>query len=254
MKRLIPVLALVAGLTTGLTQPVSAAAKPKLLEQEAAAIVAGTSSWLAFAWQAADDLVDFRVVVTDAGDATVRYPENTGGHTSPHQSADLMAGEIDFTAVEVTVPHDFGKKDIKLKLEASWSEGDKRRSSKFDARVPVVHYTGEYVEQLTHEAAIAAGQQTWVEVAFTSLGVRLDDFTVTVVDDRGLSITYPALGGSTSLDSNASLDAGETDVVRFAVDPSGAAPGTYELSLATRFVRGSTTDLVSGGLSLTIAP
>jgi hypothetical protein len=254
MTRRTAALVVVAGLIGALSPPANAAAKPELLTQDAAAIIAGTSSWLALAWQAFDDLSDFQVVVTDAGDATIRYPENTADHASPHQSADLMAGEIDFTAVEVTVPHDFGKREIKLKLEASWDEDGKRKTSKFDVKVPVAHYTGAYVEQITKEATVPAGAQTWVEVAYTSLGVRLDEFTVTVVDDGGLSVIYPGLGESTSLDSNASLDAGETDVVRFAVDPSGAAPGTYQLSLDTRFARGATTDLVGSGLTLTITP
>ncbi len=253
MMRRLFVLLLAIGLVALTAQPAFAKLKkPELLTEDAAAVVKGGSAWLALTWEAEDALEDFRVVVTDDDNAVIAYPESTGDYTAPFQSSDLVAGEIDFTAIRIDVPYDEKSKNLKITVQASWNNGERRDSSEFKVKIPLVDYQGEDFAQLTEEVTVPAGAATWVEVAYSGLAPQLEGFSVAAAEAGGLPITYPAYGDATSLDHDAVLDAGETDVVRFSVDTTNVPVGRYEVGLVIRYRSGGASGQSDGALVVTV--
>lgn len=258
------ILTLVALLVVSTAVPAAAAPKPKadkeveLTNYETAAIVAGDSAWIALNWVGGGgDAENFQLVVKkpDAG-VEVRYPTNTGTYTSLWADSTLTDGEYDFTAVHVTVPYAAGK-DIKLQFTLSYEQDGKARSRSFNVRVPVVQYSGgEDLQQVTDALGeLALGESAWVGVSYAGLAPRLDDFQLTVTDNGGLPIVYPAYGSSTSLYHNARLEDGETDVARFRVDAYDIPVGTYTIAILATYRKDAASAELVGSVTLeVIAP
>ncbi len=250
---------LAAGLVVSLAAPAAAdrPGKVELKSERAAAVTIGDTAWLAFTWKARGDLQDFRVVVEKTDGAEVSYPENTGTYSGPYQSPDLMDGEIDFTAIKVHVPSTEkvrGNSGIKLRLEASWRDGDRRRSSHHYVKIPVAAYEGADAAQVTDLVEVPAGDGAWVEVAYAGMAPLLDRFSVVVEADPALAITYPGYGANTSLHHDATLEDGETDVVRFFVDSSNASEGEYKIAVFASYARGDRPGGLEGVVTVSVIP
>ena len=256
MRRWI-ILVLLTCLVWSLSAPASAdrSGRVELVQERSAAVVVGDTAWLAFTWRAKGDLENFRVVVRRTDAAEFGYPENTATYSGPYQSPHLMDGEIDYTAIRVHVPESaraIRAKGFRLQLEASWDGGGRRQSSIHNVKVPTTVYRGADVAQVTDEVEVEAGTGVWVEVAYAGLAPVVDRFAVVVGAESALPITYPGYGSETSLHHDASLEDGETDVVRFFVDAAGASPGDYELKLAASFARGQRAGELDGSLTVSV--
>ena len=118
--------------------------------------------------------------------------------------------------------------------------------------MPTTVYQGTDVAQVTDEVEVTAGAGAWVEVAYSGLAPVVERFSVVVGAESALPITYPGYGSTTSLHHDASLEDGETDVVRFFVDAADAAPGDYELKLAASFARGERARGLDGSLTVSV--
>jgi len=253
------VFTLIIGLVLAAAAPASAArtGKVRLVTERAAAVVVGDTVWVSFTWRAEGDLPDFRVVARRSDRADISYPENTGSYTAPYQSADLMDGEIDFTAIRVHVPESSRSvrdKALQLQLQASWDAGGRRRTSVHNVKIPLAVYEGDDVAQVTDLVEVAAGSGAWIEVAYAGLAPRVDRFSVVVGADPAVPITYPGYGVNTSLHHDAALEDGETDVVRFFVDAADLDPGTYTLSVLASYTRGDQPDGVEGSVTVAVVP
>ena len=102
--------------------------------------------------------------------------------------------------------------------------------------------------------AVPAGEGGWVEVRYTGMAPSVDRFSVVVSDTDGLAITYPQYGTATSLHHDAVLEDRETDVVRFYVDTSDVAPGTYGLTLEATYAKGGAGSSIQSGLAVDVTP
>ena len=257
MRRWI-VTALASALLLAVAAPANAdrAGKVELLSERAAAVVVGDTVWLAFTWRAHGDLTDFRVVVRRADEAVVAYPENTATYTAPYQSPHLMDGEIDYTAIRVHVPASMEQrsKDVKLQLEASWDDSGRRRSAIHNVKVPIAFYEGADVAQVTDVIEVAAGEGTWVEVAYAGLAPLIERFSVVIDSSAPVPITYPGYGSDTSLHHDAALEDGETDVVRFFVDAADVKPGEFELTLLASYARGGRPGGIQDVVTVSVLP
>lgn len=256
MRRWI-LLSLLTGLVLSMANPAVAdrPGKVELVQERAATVVVGDTVWLAFTWRAQGDLENFQVVVRRTDSAEVTYPANTATYSGPYQSPHLMDGEIDYTAVRVHIPESSKtakSKEFKLQLEASWDSGNRRQSSIHNIKVPTMVYQGTDVAQVTDSVEVAAGDGAWVEVAYSGLAPVVDRFAVVVGTDPALPITYPGYGSKTSLHHDASLEDGETDVIRFFVDAADAEPGDYQVKLAASFSRGDSPSGLDGLLTVSV--
>lgn len=207
--------------------------KVRLLTSESATVTAGDTAWLGVNWTAKDGPVsDFSMVLHQEPkyDVQVAYPTNTGSFTGLMNGHELDEGEIDFSAIQVTVPADFSKKHVDLEFDVTYTDGGgDEHDKKFKIKVPVVQYTaGEHLVQHESVAELVPGSSAWVDVDFTGLAPVVDGLTMAVSGD--LSIVYPSYGTSTSLHGDDRLDDGETDTARFRVDVGDAAPGSYEIA------------------------
>ena len=254
-------LPIVLALIVGTAAPAVAAPKPdvdkdvELTNYETAAIVAGDSAWIALNWHGGGgDAENFQLVVKkpEAG-VEVRYPDNTGSYTSLWADDTLSDDEYDFTAVHVTVPYAAGS-EIKLQFALSYERDGKQKTNVFNVRVPVVQYSGgEDLQQVTASLGeVPLGESVWVGVSYAGLAPRLDDFVLSVTDNGGLPIVYPADGTSTSLHHNARLEDGETDIARFRVDAYDIQPGTYTIAVRATYRKDATTAELLGSVTLSV--
>lgn len=229
-------LALLLGLGLLATAAAPAAAKsddkaqPVLMEQDLAAVMAGTTSWVNLVWVADGDIHEFKVTAEGEDGVTVGYSPTTGDHSGPMQGYAMADRTIDTTALQITVPEGTKKKDVKLKVEVAWSYADGRESDsdKVSIKIPIVHHTGDDWEQVdTSRSLDWTADNGWVDVRFAGLAPRSDDMQMWLVDGAGLDVYLPQDDSEWSgPDHDAVLEINETDSIRFYIEP-GTASGTY---------------------------
>jgi hypothetical protein len=243
-------LLLIAGAPPALAAP-GGPAKVDTLTVQTGTVLAGDSAWVEIVWEATGgDAEDFQVTVKNPDPGwEIRYPENTGSYTSTWGDSTLSDGEIDFTAIHVTVPYGAGK-DAKLHLDASYSTDGKTHSQSFQVKVPVADYTGDDLTQAGGDATIDGSG--WVQVPFLGNAPRLDDFQMTASPSAGMTVSYPSDGASTSLAHDARLEGGESDYAAFFLDVSGTTPGTYTVPLRVTYSKDSTRGTWAGTVSITV--
>lgn len=200
-----------------------------------ATVLAGETAWVVLSWTAEDaDATGFRVVATtQVRGVTISYPVNTGDHTSLMDNDTLSEGEIDFTALQISVPHDRGG-NIRLNVEASWMEDGEREDDEFSVQVRVARWTGDDIGWSSDDAgSVSVGEPGWLGVAWTGIAPSLTNVQMSVSGPEGIIIGFPEGRGGrfTSLHFDSTLVRGETDVARFHVDASGLEPGTYSLRI-----------------------
>jgi hypothetical protein len=223
-------------------------ARVKMLTVQTGTVFAGDSSWIEVVWEASgNDADDFQVTVKrpDPG-WEIRYPESTGSYTSLWADATLSDGEIDFTAIHVTVPYN-ATRDVKLRLDVTWTSDGRQQRRTFLVKVPVAQYTGEDLTQVTTGVDMT-DSRGWVEVSFTGNAPRLDEFRLTATVPTGVSIEYPQ-GSFTSLAHDARLEGGETDFVAFYLE---AEPGTYEIPLSVTYTKDATQGTWNGAITVVV--
>ena len=230
-------------------------AKVSLVTKKTGAVVGGDSTWIQVDWKAkGGEATDFQVVVTNPDPGwEIRYPDNpeyTGSYTSLWADATLADGEIDFTAIHVTVPYN-ARKNVTLKLTATYTTGGKEESKGFTVKVPVTSYTGSDLTQVTTDIGSVAAPG-WVSVDFRGDAPRLDDFAMTVTAASGMTVDYPSSGAFTSLAHDARLEGGESDFAAFYLDPSGAAAGSYDLSVQVTYTKDATQGSWTGSITVTV--
>ena len=207
-------------LLAALAAPAGAAPKvkhePTLVNKEAAAIVAGVPTWVNVLWVADGPIDEFTVTAAAKG-VEVDYSPTTGDHAGPMNGYSLDSLETDFTALNLTVPEDYKKKSFKVTMVASWTQPDgKSKSKKFNLKVPVVHFDGDRDWQLVDdEAPLGTG---WVDVPVFGLAPNSDELRFTVADSGGVDVYLPQ-GVWTGPHHDSTVVAGESDVLRFYVEP-----------------------------------
>lgn len=213
----------------------------RLLTSETAAITRGDDGWVVLNWTAFGDVIDGveDVSVTlrkkAPKDVTVTYPANTGTYTSLWDNDVLSVGEVDFTALHVDVAEGYKKDEIKLDLNLSFSVEGERFRERHSIIVPVVTFTGQPVEQVTHDwGAASPTDARWFEIAFAGLAPAVTDFSVVVVEPAGMAVTYPQ-GSHTSLHFDDVLESRETDVVRLYIDPLAMSPGQHTVTVESTY-------------------
>ncbi len=220
-RRSIVALLSVLVMVVALAAPAGAAPKakhePTLVSREAAPVVAGVPTWVNVLW-VADGSIDEFTVTASVKDVEVAYSPTTGDHAGPMNGYALDHLETDFTALRLTVPEDYSKKDVKVTLVASWTRPDgKSMTKKFRVWAPVVHFDGDRDWQLVDdEASLGTG---WVEVPVFGLAPSSDDLRFTLADSDGVDVYLPQ-SDWTGPHHDSNLAAGESDVLRFFVEPS----------------------------------
>ncbi len=224
-------------------------AKVDMLTVQTGTVFAGDSAWVEILWEASgNDADDFQVVVKNPDPGwEIRYPENTGSYTSLYADATLTDGEIDFTAIHVTVPY-AASGDAKLHLQVSWTTDGKPHQQSYLVKVPVAQYSGDDLTRVTTQADVPV-PGGWVKVAFAGSAPRLDAFQMTVTPPEGVSVELPQ-GTYTSLARDARLERGETDFAAFHVE---APPGTYELQLAVSYTKDATPGSWTGTVTVKVS-
>ena len=226
-----------------------------IMSDGVATVVKGTESWVALTYTSDRAIEDVAITVQSrTRGVDIAYPENTADHTSFWTDSALDAGEIDFSAFQVAVGESVQKKsaNLRITLTARYAGDDLRGRDQviqqWTVKVPLVAHSGDDIEQVTEDlGSIPAGESRWVEVAYAGLAPRTNNVS-SVVSAPSLTVVYPSEGTQTSLHHDASLEFGETDVVRFLVDTSGVEPGVYEVKVGTTFDGGS----IDGVLNLEV--
>jgi hypothetical protein len=228
-------------------------AKVDTLTTQTGTVLAGDSAWIEIVWEASGgDAEDFQVTVKNPDPGwEVRYPDNTGSYSSTWGDSTLSDGEIDFTAIHVTVPYAAGK-DVKLHLEASYVSDGTSHSQSFQVKVPVAEYTGNDLSQVGGDTTIDGSG--WVQVPFMGNAPRLDGFQMTASPPGGLTVSYPGDGSFTSLAHDARLEDGESDYAAFYVDATDAEPDTYTIPLQVTYFKDSLVGTWDGSITITVQP
>ena len=194
MKHRIITTAIVTLLVIGTASPaIAKGPEANLKTKNTATIVAGDTSWVAINWQGkGGDITNFKVVAEAPSGVEVTYPENTPGFTGLMNGHVLSEKEMDFTALQVSVPYSQTKK-FKIKLLVSYDADGTTVEDDFDVTVPVAVYQADQdVAQVTDSAgSIPSGESAWMEIDFTGLAPMVEGFDVVVSDPAGLTVSYP---------------------------------------------------------------
>lgn len=248
------------GLVAAVASPAAAAngendrARPVLMEQDLAAVMAGTTSWVNLVWVADGDIDDVRVTAEGKDGITVGYSPTTGDHAGPMQGYAMADRSIDTTALRVTVPVDFEKRDIKMQVDVAWSQTDGVRDrANILIKIPIVHHSGADWEQVDTAASLDwTTDNGWVDVRVAGLAPRSDDMQLWLVDGAGLDVYLPQDGSTWSgPDHDALLERNETDSIRFHIEP-GTAAGTYPMAFRMTWTSGDETKEQPVAFELTI--
>lgn len=253
MKRFFTVLTLMAMVVATWATPASAKksdveeaiddgdAGVQLLTETAATITRGDDVWIMLNWTAYggvfDAVEDFQVRLrkNPPNHVSVDYPVNTADHTSTWDNDVLTVGEVDYTALHVVVGDQYGKNEVKLKLEATYSVDGETFEQRFDLEIPVVSFEGDPIEQVTRDWGTASvGSVGWFEVGFVGHAPAVTDFSVVLSEPGGALLTYPQ-GDHTSLHFDDVLQDRETDVVRVYLATDAMVPGTYEFDVTSTY-------------------
>jgi hypothetical protein len=255
MKHRIITTAIAALLVIGTASPaIAKGPEADLKTKKTATIVAGDTSWVAINWEGkGGDVTNFKVVAEAPNGVEVTYPENTPGFTGLMNGHVLSEKEMDFTALQISVPYTQTKK-FKITLFVSYEADGQTVEDDFDLTVPVAEYQAdEDVAQMTDSVgSIVTGESAWMEVDFTGLAPMVEGFDVVVSDPAGLTVSYPQAHASTSLYFNNVLEDNETDFAAIHVDTTGAAPGTYNLGLKVSYTMAGQSKTFDGTLTLTV--
>ncbi len=250
--RILIVTSLLAVVTATLSPAASAKAKEvDLLTGKTAAVMAGSESWVVLNWTADEDISNFRVVIDDPGDFGFSYPSNLGTWTGLAGGHFLDQDEVDYTALKVSVPSDYSKKDESVKVEVSYDFEGETETGTFKFKIPVVQFEGDTDLKQTSDSATVAGAD-WVSVSYAGIAPSSDGFDLTVTDPAGLTIIYPRYDSSTSLYNDATLSAGESDSADFYVDASGMGPGKYPVAIEVTYDAGDGRETVAGTVTISV--
>ncbi len=235
-------LAIGIGLMAGVASPAAAdddKARPVLMDQDLAAVMAGTTSWVNLVWVADGDIDGVKVTAEGKDGVIVDYSPTTGDHAGPMQHYAMADRSIDTTALQITVPDDIKKKDVKLKVEVSWSDGQRSNSRKISIKIPIVHHSGADWEQVDTTASLDwATDDGWVDIRFAGLAPRSDDMQLWLSSGAGLDVYLPQDGSQWSgPDHDALLERNETDSIRFFIEP-GTPAGTYPMEFRMTWTSG----------------
>jgi hypothetical protein len=255
MKHRIITTAIATMLVIGTASPaIAKGPEASLKTKKVATIVAGDTAWVAVNWQGKGDGVsDFKVVAEAPAGVAVTYPENTPGFTGLMNGHVLSDKEMDFTALNVSVPYS-QTKDFKIKLLVSYTADGTPVEETYDLTVPVAEYRADQdVAQVTNAlGSIASGESTWMAVDFAGLAPTVENFRVVVSDPAGLAVAYPKAQSSSSLYFNNVLEDNETDFAAIWVDTIGAAPGSYTLGLTVSYTMGGSPKTLAGSVTVDV--
>ncbi len=235
-----------------------AAAAPKggdisLLTDSPGALTLGSAAWLPLVWESTKDDVQNFTVVVDSVDTgiSIAYPSE-GTETGLWQDHILLKNEIDFTAIYIDVPADFSGTEITLNLTARFGKKNPNKSQSFSLVVPLVQHSGEDVAQVTSDlGTVAEGDAMWADIQFKGLAPVVTDFKVVVVDEAVVPYLLPQ-DTFTSLDGNAQLDKGESDVVRLYVDAATLGAGEYTIQIRTSWMFAGVAKSMDGFVTLQV--
>lgn len=232
-------------LVAGVASPAAAAdeekGQPVLMDQDLAAVMAGTRSWVNLVWVADGDIDNVMVTAKGKDGVTIGYSPTTGDHAGPMQGYAMAELSIDTTALQVTVPENFDKKEVKIDVDVEWSdaEGRQRGRRSILLKLPIVHHTGADWEQVDTSASLDwATDNGWVDVRVAGLAPRSDDMQLWLTDGAGLDVYLPQDGSQWSgPDHDALLERNETDSIRFYIEP-GTPAGTYPMEFTMTWTSG----------------
>lgn len=204
-------------------------ARPVLLNSRLPAVVAGSSSWLNIAWVADGDIDNFQVKVDKPKGFEIAYSQTTGDHAGPMDGYAMSDKAVDFTAINLIVADNYRKKDVKLSLSMTWTADGEAMRRKVKVKVPVVQHKGDDWTQIDTAGVLDRSSGSgWFDLRLAGLAPQSDDLRMTIGDAAGTSPYLPQ-GRWTGPHHDELLEAGETDTLRFWIDPDTAEQGVYNL-------------------------
>ncbi|MGZ4781075.1 MAG: hypothetical protein ACXVYL_04200 [Oryzihumus sp.] len=216
----------------------------KAVTEETAALAPGQSGWLSVVWTGDLTVKGWSTTVDAPKGITVTYPTTRGGSdTSLYGSSSLVGGTKDFTAFKVSVPYD-QKNDFQVTLTSTYVLADDTKGTllKTTARVkvPVEDASGPAFTQKTTSVSIAAGSNTFQQIAFTGGQTDLTGFTVSLGTlPAGLEVAYPGDKSSSGLNGGSTLVGGSTDYAAVRFIATGLKAGTYTIPLTISYTAAS---------------
>jgi hypothetical protein len=241
-----------------------------------AALAPGQSSWVAVPWTTRATVTDWSTTVTAPAGVTVTYPTTRGGaDTSLYGSVTLAGGTRDFTAFKLSVPYTqrtsftvtvtstFAGCSGELACEDEWwqrgnrsswsANGIRTASLETTVTVPVLPAVGAPFTQKTTEISVAAGSNSFQQIAFTGGQTDLAAFTVRVgALPAGLQVGYPGDGAASTLNSGSTLVGRSTDHVGVRFTTTGVAPGRYVVPLTISYTAAAPVT-TTGAVTLVVA-
>jgi hypothetical protein len=272
--------ALVAVLTAALVGPLlgpsSAGAdtdwtRVRAITGQTAPVVPGQSAWLSVVWTADHTVTDWSTTVSAPAGVTVTYPATRGGSdTSLYGSATLAGSTRDFTAFKLRVPYT-QTTSFQVTLLSTYTGtcrgGDidwcrnyrgyhddrvRGHSTSATVTVPVQPATGPVFTQDTSSLSIAAGSNTFQQIAFTGGQADLAGFTVRLGPlPAGLQVGYPGDAAVSRPAGGSALVGKSSDHVAVRFDATGLAPGSYAVPLVVAYTAAAP-QTVSGTVTLVV--
>lgn len=239
---------------TALVEPVAGRTSVALLTPATAPVQTGKQAWIVLNWAATGgDAWDFRLTATGSNGVSVGYPENTVDHSSLMENDRLSNGELDYTALYVTVPASMvGAADLLLTVSYQTAAGSGSQTISID--LPTVGVEGAGLAHTSDDLGTMDQDTTkWVDFWYTGIAPVVGDVQMTVVNAEDFGVTYPQEGTYSSLYYQSQLAGGESDVARVRLDATGVKPGTYVIEVRTQFVAGGETIVIEGKATIVVA-
>ena len=230
-----------------------------------APMMPGQQGWVSALWTADQDVCDVQVTASGQG-LTTSYPTNTGAFTSLFKSSSLATGNLDFTALHVTVDPTVTS-SVPVTLNVSYTvlaagqikpsddltkKAVNCKGSKASATVtttlPIVVPTGPAVVQQAAKATVSRSTPSWADISYLGDRPGLSSFHATLTPPKGLVVSYPGDRAFAGLNDNDALPVGQLDHVSVRLDASGLAAGSYTVPVRATYTGGS----LDGSLTLTV--
>ncbi len=206
-------------------------------------ITVGDTAWVTVSIRGGRSVDNLRFTALVGQGGSVSYPANTVDHSGPYNGYDLDVKETDYVAFKVTIPDGVTERAAELKLSVTWTDSGKRFKGDTSVKIPLVQFDGAPYTLLTDKVDLTEKDNGWVTLSFAGLAPRVEQLEVSVSSPGDLDIYYP-LETFTSLQGDALLEDGETDLARFRInEPSWGQ--TLDLEVTVKYLVGGVAETAS---------
>ncbi|MFI5494213.1 hypothetical protein [Actinoplanes sp. NPDC051859] len=227
-----------------------------------APMLPGQQGWISGLWTTDVDACNIKVTASAPNGVKFSYPTNTSTYTSLYVNSALAAHNVDFAALNVTVPPTVTSA-VPVTLNVTYTPmagnpflpSDDLKTKQFtctgtpktktvNATIPVAPPLVDLVQK-TGSVTVPKITPTWTRLRFTGLRPDMGNFRVKLDAPSGLTVTYPGDGTSAGLNNAPTLPVGDDDYAAVRLDAGRLGIGIHIIPVSATWTGGSYNGLLT---------